>query len=49
MNQPFRNLLGGFQPRTYRNQFNIERFQSFEIKHLETDLWIGVNPASFKE
>jgi len=49
MNQPFRNLLGGFQPRTYRNQFNIERFQSFEIKHLETGLWIGVNPSSFKE
>ena len=49
MNQLFRNLLEGFQPRTYRNQFNVERFQSFEIKHLETGLWIGVNPSSFKE
>jgi uncharacterized protein len=49
MNQPFKNLLGGFQPRTYRTQFNSARFQSFEVKHLETDLWIGVNPSSFKE
>jgi hypothetical protein len=38
-----------FQPRTYRTQFNIERFQSFEVKYLETDLWIGVNTSSFKE
>ena len=48
MNQPFINLLGGFQPRTYRTQFNVDRFQSFEVKYLETDLWIGVNPSSFK-
>lgn len=48
MNQPFKNLLGGFQPRTYRQQFNSERFKSFEIKHLETDLWIGVDPDSFQ-
>lgn len=38
-----------FQPRTYRSQFNTTRFTGFEIKHLETDLWIGVDPASFKE
>ncbi len=37
-----------FQPRTYRTQFNGDRFRSFEVKHLETDLWIGVNPSSFK-
>jgi hypothetical protein len=37
-----------FQPRTYRTQFNVDRFQSFEVKHLETDLWIGVNLSSFK-
>jgi len=49
MNQPFKNLFGGFQPRTYRTQFNIERFQSFEVKYLETDLWIGINTSSFKE
>jgi uncharacterized protein len=49
MNQPFKNLFGGFQPRTYRTQFNSVRFQSFEAKYLETDLWIGINPSSFKE
>lgn len=48
MNQPFKNLLGGFQPRTYRTQFNSARFQSFKVKYLETDLWIGVDPTSFK-
>lgn len=37
-----------FEPRTYRNQFNSERFTGFEVKHLETDLWIGVNPCSFQ-
>ena len=48
MNQPFRNLFGGFQPRTYRTQFNTERFTGFEVVHLETDLWIGIDPASFQ-
>ena len=38
-----------YEKRTYRSQFNIERFQSFEVKYLETDLWIGINPSSFKE
>jgi len=38
-----------FEERTYRSQFNTERFTGFEIKHLETDLWIGVDPASFDE
>ncbi len=37
-----------FEERTYRTQFNSERFKSFEVKYLETDLWIGVNPDSFK-
>lgn len=37
-----------FQPRTYRSQFNTERFRGFQIQHLETDLWIGVDPESFK-
>ncbi|MCF6332140.1 MAG: UPF0280 family protein [Draconibacterium sp.] len=37
-----------FQPRTYRTQFNSERFTGFEVKHLETDLWIGVDPTSFQ-
>jgi uncharacterized protein len=38
-----------YEKRTYRTQFNVSRFQSFEVKYLETDLWIGVNPTSFKE
>ena len=38
-----------FEERTYRTQFNSERFSGFEVKHLETDLWIGVDPGSFKE
>lgn len=49
MNQPFKNLLGDFQPRTYRAQFNTDRFKGFEVKFNETDLWIGVDPASFDE
>jgi ApbE superfamily uncharacterized protein (UPF0280 family) len=38
-----------FVERTYRTQFNSERFSGFEVKHLETDLWIGVDPVSFDE
>ena len=38
-----------FEERTYRTQFNTERFKGFEVKHLETDLWIGADPASYKE
>jgi len=38
-----------FEKRTYRSQFNTFRFHSFEVKHLETDLWIGVNPSSYIE
>ncbi len=38
-----------YEKRTYRAQFNVSRFQSFEVKYLKTDLWIGVNPSSFKE
>lgn len=34
--------------RTYRSQFNSLRFSSFEVKHKETDLWVGVDPGSFK-
>ena len=36
-----------FVERTYRTQFNTDRFSGFEIKHKETDLWIGVDPVSF--
>lgn len=38
-----------FEERTYRTQFNTSRFKGFVIKHLETDLWIGVDPDSFRE
>jgi uncharacterized protein len=36
-----------FQPRTYREQFNPDRFASFTVQYLETDLWIGVDHPSF--
>jgi ApbE superfamily uncharacterized protein (UPF0280 family) len=36
-----------FEPRTYRQQFNPERFASFTVQYLETDLWIGTDHASF--
>jgi uncharacterized protein len=36
-----------FQPRTYRAQFNPDRFASFTVQYLETDLWIGVDHPSF--
>ncbi len=38
-----------FEERTYRSQFNTSRFAGFVVKHLETDLWIGVDPESFDE
>ena len=36
-----------FVERTYRRQFNNRRFTPFEVKHYETDLWIGIDPVSF--
>ncbi len=36
-----------FQPRTYRSQFNTNRFKGFQLVYRETDLWIGVDPGSF--
>jgi hypothetical protein len=38
---------GGF--RTYRNHFAHDRFRSFVVNYKETDLWIGVDPASFSD
>lgn len=38
-----------FELRTYRNHFSQERFRSFLVNYKETDLWIGIDPASFKE
>ena len=37
------------EPRKYRNQFSQERFRSFIVNYKETDLWIGVDPDSFRE
>ena len=37
------------EQRTYRNQFSQQRFQSFVVNYKETDLWIGVDPDSFRE
>lgn len=36
---------GGY--RTYRQQFSQERFRSFIVNYKETDLWIGIDPASY--
>jgi len=38
-----------FEKRTYRSQFNTTRFNGFEVKHLETDLWIGIDTESFND
>jgi len=46
---PFGGVGGGFEPRTYRNQFSEQRFRSFGVNYKETDLWIGVDPTSFRE
>lgn len=37
------------EQRTYRNHFSQERFHSIVVNYKETDLWIGVDPASFQE
>lgn len=38
-----------FEPRTYRNSFSKERFQSFVITYKDSDLWVGIDHPSFKE
>ena len=37
------------EQRTYRNQFSQQRFRSFTVNYKETDLWIGVDPESYRE
>lgn len=37
-----------YEHRFYRNKFNTTRFNGFQLKYLETDLWIGCDPESFK-
>ncbi len=36
-----------YQPRTYRQTFNPDRFASFTVQYLETDVWIGIDHSSF--
>lgn len=36
-------------PRTYRNSFSTERFQSFVITYKDSDLWVGIDHASFNK
>ena len=36
-----------YELRTYRQQFNPERFAGFTVQYLETDLWIGIDHPSF--
>ena len=33
--------------RTYRKQFSAQRFRSFVVNYKDSDLWIGIDPASF--
>ncbi|HPR84519.1 MAG TPA: UPF0280 family protein [Prolixibacteraceae bacterium] len=37
------------EQRTYRKQFSEQRFRSFTVNYKETDLWIGVDPDSFRD
>jgi len=37
------------EQRTYRNQFSKQRFRSFLVNYKETDLWIGIDPDSFRD
>lgn len=37
------------EERKYRKQFSQERFRSFTVNYKDTDLWIGVDPVSFRQ
>jgi ApbE superfamily uncharacterized protein (UPF0280 family) len=37
-----------YESRDYRYKFNTDRFTGIEVSYQETDLWIGVDPESFK-
>ena len=43
----FGGVGGGY--RAYRSQFSVKRFHSFVVNYKETDLWIGVDPASLRK
>lgn len=37
-----------YEPRTYRGGMGADRFRPFTVVEGETDLWIGVDPASYR-
>ncbi|WP_163715347.1 UPF0280 family protein [Mangrovibacterium lignilyticum] len=37
-----------FEARTFRNSFPKDRFQSFVVEYLESDVWVGVDPESYR-
>lgn len=39
----------GIQPRFYRNLINQKRFKSFVAGYKDSDLWVGIDAASFSE
>ena len=38
-----------FGSRTYRSSFSKERFESFTITYKDSDLWVGIDPLSYKK
>ena len=38
-----------YKNRTYREHLQKERWHSFTVAYKETDLWIGIDQASFQE
>ena len=38
-----------YQHRIYQQQFNTERFKPFQVVFKETELWVGIDPLSFKK
>ena len=36
-----------YEPRLYRNEMGKERFSTFTIKYLETDIWVAVDKDSY--
>ncbi len=41
--------MAGYEPRFYRDSMGGERWKSFGVVHLETDLWIAVDTAGYKQ
>jgi len=38
-----------YEPRIYRDKMGRERFYTFTVTHLETDLWIAVDRESYQQ